>query len=68
MPEIDGVEIFRRVKKVKPKLPVIIITGYPDSDLMQQALTQGPFGVMSKPFGEGEILTAIETFLKTRRA
>jgi excisionase family DNA binding protein len=63
MPGMDGAELFSRIKNIKPKLPVIIITGYPDSDMMARALAQGPFGVMNKPFSESDIVAAVDTFL-----
>ena len=63
MPGMDGAEIFRRIKVIRPALPVTIITGYPDSDLMARALAQGPFGMMNKPFGESDIIMAVNTFL-----
>lgn len=64
MPEMDGTELFRRIRTAKPKLPVTIITGYPDSDLMTRALTYGPFGVMNKPFRGSDILTAVNIYLR----
>ena len=63
MPGMDGAELFRQIKTINPKLPVTIITGYPDSDMMARALAQGPFGVMNKPFGESDIVTAVANFL-----
>jgi excisionase family DNA binding protein len=63
MPGMDGAELFRQIKTIKPKLPVTIITGYPDSELMARALTYGPFGVMNKPFGESDIVNAVNSFL-----
>jgi excisionase family DNA binding protein len=63
MPGMDGAELFRQIKAIKPKLPVTIITGYPDSDMMTRALAQGPFGVMNKPFGESDIMAAVTNFL-----
>ncbi len=63
MPGMDGAELFRQIKTVKPKLPVTIITGYPDSEMMARALAQGPFGVMNKPFGEQDIIAAVNAFL-----
>jgi excisionase family DNA binding protein len=63
MPGMDGAELFRQIRAVKPKLPVTIITGYPDSDMMARALAQGPFGVMKKPFGESDIIAAVHSFL-----
>jgi excisionase family DNA binding protein len=64
MPVMDGAELFRQIKLTKPKLPVTIITGYPDSDLMMNALTHGPLGVMSKPFRGSDILAAIDNYLR----
>jgi excisionase family DNA binding protein len=63
MPGMDGAELFRRIKTVKPRLAVIIITGYPDSKIMARALTYGPFGVMNKPFGESDIVNAVNSFV-----
>ncbi len=64
MPGMDGAEIFRQIKTVKPKLPVTVITGYPGSEVMARALAQGPFGVMGKPFGESDIVAAVANFLR----
>ncbi len=63
MPGMDGAELFRQIKDIKPKLPVTIITGYPDSEIMSRALAYGPFGIMNKPFGESDIVNAVNSFL-----
>ena len=67
MPEMDGAELFRQIKATKPELPVTIITGYPDSDLMMRALAYGPFGVMKKPFSGSDILSAVNNYLRFGR-
>ena len=64
MPIMDGAELFRLIRLAKPSLPVTIITGYPDSDLMMNALTHGPLGVMSKPFQGSDILAAVDNYLR----
>ena len=64
MPGMDGAELFRQIRVTKPELPVTIITGYPDSDLMTTALTYGPFGVMNKPFSGSDIMTAVNNYLR----
>jgi len=64
MPGMLGDELFGRIKAIKPGLPVTIITGYPDSGMMARALAQGPFGVMNKPFGESDIIAAVNNFLR----
>lgn len=67
MPGMVGDELFGRIKAIKPRLLVTIITGYPDSGMMRRALAQGPFGVMNKPFAESDIITAVNSFLRITR-
>ncbi len=64
MPDMDGAELFHQINTIKPKLPVTIITGYPESEIMARALAQGPFGVMKKPFSASEIVMAVNNFLR----
>ena len=64
MPGMDGAELFRQIRVTKPNLPITIITGYPDNDLMTTALTYGPFGVMNKPFRGSDITTAVNNYLR----
>lgn len=64
MPGMDGAELLRRIRGIKPELLVIVITGYPDSEMMSRALAQGPFGIMNKPFAESDIVIAINSFLQ----
>ena len=55
MPGISGAETFREIRKADPNVPVVIVTAYPDSDLMAQALQVGPFAVIKKPFTLSEL-------------
>ena len=64
MPVMDGAELFRQIKTIKPDLAVTIITGYPESELMARALDHGPFGVMNKPFSEQDIVGTVNNFLR----
>jgi excisionase family DNA binding protein len=67
MPDIDGVETFRRIRRIDKSVSVVIITGYATSELLQRALKQAPFGVMKKPFGAKDILRSTENFLSGTR-
>ena len=67
MPGIDGAEFLKQLRIVKPELPVTIITGYPDSNLMMSALENGPFGVMRKPFTSADIMTVVHTYMNARK-
>jgi len=63
MPEMDGAELFGQIRRINPTVPVIIITGYPDSEIMARALEHGPFGVMTKPFDYSDIVGTVNNFM-----
>jgi len=58
--DINGVEILKQIKEINPDLPVVIITGYPDSELMDQALKLGPLSVVKKPFTIDQIRSVMK--------
>jgi len=60
MPGLNGVETFREIHALRPSLPVIIVTGYPDSDLMARALEIGPFTMISKPVDINQIQKTVD--------
>ena len=62
MPEIDGSELFRLIRKIDKQVPIAIITGYPNSELLVKAKEQGPFIIMIKPITDDDILQAVNTF------
>jgi excisionase family DNA binding protein len=49
LPDITGDEIYAVAKKQHPDLPIVIITGYPDSDMMNNILRHGPVTMLKKP-------------------
>lgn len=65
MPEIDGAELFRHIRETNKQVPVVIITGYPDSELMEKAMEHGPVLVMKKPFDSDAILNAVRSFVQS---
>ena len=65
MPGMSGAETFRGIRKVDPEVPVVIITAYPDSNLIAQALQVGPFAVMNKPLTLNELRQVLGTLPRT---
>jgi CheY-like chemotaxis protein len=49
MPGIDGHETLSRIKKIKPDLPVIMLTGHGGMPSAREALVEGAFDYLSKP-------------------
>jgi CheY-like chemotaxis protein len=46
---LDGPSTLKEIRKTLGPIPVIVHTGYPDSDLMQRALESSPFTLLAKP-------------------
>ncbi|MBI4014301.1 MAG: response regulator [Candidatus Rokubacteria bacterium] len=63
MPGISGVETFRQLHAVRPELPVVIVTGYPDSDLMSRALETGPFTMINKPIDITQLQKVVDVIV-----
>lgn len=69
MPEMNGPEFLRRCRETNPNLPVIVITGYPDSGLMIEAMRYGPITLVVKPIEREHLIHAVHTLLNgTRKA
>lgn len=63
MPRMTGAEFLKRLREEDPDVPVIVITGYPDSDLMQEAMRYGPITLVAKPLQREQLLRAVHTAL-----
>ena len=59
MPKIHGLEILKEIKKLQPKLPVIIVTGYHSAEVAQEAVKNGAYDYVPKPFSSESILKAV---------
>lgn len=60
MPVMNGVETYKKIKKIKPDLPVIMITAYAVEKLIEDALKEGAFGALRKPVNFDELFDLIE--------
>lgn len=64
MPDMDGIEVCRKIRKMSPKLPVIFVTAA-DSDIDKiRGLNIGADDYISKPFNELEVVARINAVLR----
>jgi two-component system response regulator FixJ len=63
MPEIDGIELLRRLKKLKLNVPVIVVTGHGDVPLAVEAMKIGAIDFLEKPFDDEVILASVRSAL-----
>jgi DNA-binding NtrC family response regulator len=50
MPEMNGIELLREIKKIKPGVHVIMITAYRDAEKVVDAFRLGAYDCIFKPF------------------
>ena len=63
MPGMDGVELYRRIRELRPELVGVFVTGFPTIDTIYPAIAVGVERVIAKPAGSGELLSVIEEFV-----
>ena len=63
MPGMDGIELQRRIRLVRPELPVIFISAHNSSETRQTALDEGAVNFLYKPFNGADLLAAIQSAL-----
>jgi len=49
MPVMNGVETFKKVRRIAPHIPVIMVTAYTVENLLREALREGAYGYLRKP-------------------
>ena len=59
MPEMDGIELVREIHRTAPTVGVIFMTGYANLDTAKQAIKEGAYDYIMKPFELTEIRQAI---------
>lgn len=67
MGRIDGIQVLNRAREVDSDLPVILITAYPEINSAVNALRQGAFDYLIKPFEPDELRLSVMRALQGRR-
>ncbi len=60
MPGMNGVQAFTEIRKLDPKVVVIMMTAYDEKDLAEKALNQGARTCIYKPFDMEQILSLVD--------
>jgi DNA-binding NtrC family response regulator len=64
MPEHDGMYLIREVKKKFPDIPIIVMSGYPTTDTIEEAVKMQAAAFIAKPFTPDEILEIIRQVIQ----
>jgi len=66
MPGMDGMEVFRKLKKVRRDMDVIILTGYGTLGTAKEAMRLGAYDYLTKPFDLSLVKNVIQEALESR--
>lgn len=66
LPDSDGVEILRYIKKINPRIQVILMTGYTDIKTAINVMKLGAYDYIAKPVNSDEILYTIKKALENK--
>lgn len=66
MPDLDGATVLERLRQTHPDLPVVIVTAYPDSDLVARAMRQAPVLLLEKPLDRASLARTVSVLLGER--
>jgi signal transduction histidine kinase/CheY-like chemotaxis protein len=67
MPELDGIDLVERARRLQPNIGVIFMTGYANLQSAKNAIQQGAFDYILKPFELNEIRQAVAKAMKITR-
>jgi len=64
MPDLDGIEVTRKLKPLFPKMHILILTIHEDQALLREAIRAGASGYILKQAAESELISAINILLR----
>jgi FixJ family two-component response regulator len=63
---MSGLQLQSRLIASRSRIPVVVVTGFPDDRLRERALSAGAVCFLGKPFDTGDLLTCIHSALDRR--
>jgi CheY-like chemotaxis protein len=67
MPKLSGIEAVSRIRHICPAVPVLLMSGYPEEQIMERFGRHPHTDFVKKPFQSSELLDGIRNLIETRR-
>jgi CheY-like chemotaxis protein len=67
LPIMDGSEVFHELQKLRPKVPVMLSSGFAEQKTLSAMLARGLRGFLPKPYTEEKLLNQVRSTLETLR-
>ncbi|MBN1385256.1 MAG: response regulator [Elusimicrobia bacterium] len=65
LPEMDGIQVLKKIKKINSSIPVVMITGYEDIKSAVEATRFGILDYITKPFDNEKVVSLVKKTLQT---
>jgi len=66
LPEMNGVEVMKRIKEKQPEARIVIMTGYPTDPLVGEAAKLDPVMILYKPFDLEQVMRILQPLAAQR--
>lgn len=66
MPVMDGIELFRRLRALDPDIPVIVISGHADIAMAVEAMSEGAYDFIAKPYATDRLVETLRRAVEKR--
>lgn len=63
MPKVNGIEVIDYLKKEAPGVPIVVLTGYPDTDLAVSLMKKGVKDYLVKPVDKAKLLETVDSIV-----
>ena len=67
MPGLSGIEVLKRIKKQAPEVPVLVITAFGNVETAVNAMKEGAYDFIGKPFHRDQLLLSVNRALERSR-
>ena len=67
LPDANGVDLLKEIKRVRPDVEVIIITGFGDLKSSMEAIKAGAYSYLLKPYNIGEVLSLVNRAVEKKK-
>jgi two-component system response regulator RegX3 len=67
LPRLDGIEVCRRLRELRPDLPILVLTARGSEDDKVRGLRAGADDYVTKPFGTRELLARVDSLARRAR-
>jgi len=63
MPKVNGIECIQYIRQEAPGIPIVVVTGFPDTQMAVNLLNEGVKGYLVKPVEKEKLISTVENLV-----